>query len=487
MLAQIKFSGGIHGMKKSHIQGKKVMLLASVVMILMAAAIILMGAGDFEAGEINQYLILSGLLLLIVSSLVVYAVTNGLDIFEPLYIISLTYLQVFVIAPWIWLMQGRTLWMSFPVMNYLPQASLYFALGYAAFLLGYCIITGHADDKAAEAFGIDEYSRRIVVKLSAVLLVLALTGAFLSMYNAGKNPLFVLTLGRVKTETGDGLFSAASGKLLFLTMFINVLVPVFMMLFVFQRKHRWLLVPVFLIIFLINLSDGFRYRILMLVFAPLVYLCIRKHRKLKLTRLAILVFAAFILVTVVGAWRNNIRSGTQLISLNWDVLLSAYMPNIEVFFPFYRILGVVPEYYGYLNGRGYLYTFTVMVPRIIWPDKPEPLERDILTIAFGEVGMKSGPAYPNIGEFYIEFGVIGILAGMFLFGLFSKWTASLYKSSRRSSLSLIGYAMLLPYYLQIVCRGHFASIFMEMVFTFGPVLAAAFLVNRWKPGRKVHK
>jgi oligosaccharide repeat unit polymerase len=470
-------------MNRLYGKNRKVLLIASAAVILLAAAVIAMGTGNFDAAEINHYLILSGLLVLTVLSLVIHAVINGLDIFEPLYLISLTYLQIFVIAPWIWLIQGRTSWMSFPVMNNLPLASFYFALGYAAFLLGYCIAAKRGLEKPSGVYEPDEHCRHLIVRFSAFLLMLALVGGFLSMYNAGKSPLFVLTLGRVRTDTGGGLFSAASGKLLFLTMFINMLIPAFLLLFAFQKKHRWLLVPVFVVIFLINVSDGFRYRILILVFAPLVYLSLAGKRKLNLTRLAILVLAAFMLVTVIGAWRNNIRSGTQLVSLNKDVLLSAYMPNIEVFFPFYRILSVVPEQYGYLNGRGYLYTFTVMVPRILWPDKPEPLERDILTLAFGETGMKSGPAYPNIGEFYIEFGVAGIMAGMFLFGLFSRWTASLYKSSRRNSFSLIGYAMLLPYYLQIVCRGHFASIFMEIVFTFGPLLAAVFLVNHRKPGR----
>ena len=98
-----------------------------------------------------------------------------------------------------------------------------------------------------------------------------------------------------------------------------------MLLFVYQKKYRWLLVPVFLVIFLINASDGFRYRILILVFAPLVYLNLKRKRRPKLIKLVILVFAAFILVTVVGAWRNNIRSGTAFISLNWDIILNAYM------------------------------------------------------------------------------------------------------------------------------------------------------------------
>jgi oligosaccharide repeat unit polymerase len=282
----------------------------------------------------------------------------------------------------------------------------------------------------------------------------------------GESLLFTLTLGRVKDAAYSKLFDFGSTQLLFLTMFINMLIPAFMLLYVFQKKHRWLLVPVFTIILLFCLSSAFRYRILILVFAPILFNYLKKGKRPRLSSCIVLILVMFFIVSIVGAWRNNIRSGTELIPLNWGILLDSYIPNIDIFYPYYRILDIVPEIYPYSFGKGYLYTLTIMIPRALWPLKPYPLAREIMTLAFGENGMLAGPAYPNVGEFYIEFGVAGILTGMYIFGRFARWSRSLYKGRHENLFPLINYALLFPFYLQIVCRGYFPQIFLEALFTF---------------------
>lgn len=460
------------------------LLITAVGFFILALTTIYL-VGQFTRGSnINSYIILLGLLFLIILPVILYAAVKGLDVFEPIYIIALTYLQIFVIAPWVWLVQGRTTWMGFPIMDGLPYGSMYFALGYFTFLLGYCFKHKSSVNELENVPDINEHLRRLVVKISVVLLTIAFIGSILSKYLAGRSLLFTLTLGRVKDETAVNLVNTDSPQLLFLTMFINVLIPAFMLLYVFQRKYRWLLVPVFTIILIFSLSSAFRYRILVLLFAPILFNYLIKGKRPRLSSCLMLVVAVFFIVTVVGAWRNNIRSGTELISLNWDILIKSYMPNVEIFYSYYRILDIIPEFYPHTLGKGYLYTFTILIPRALWPGKPYSPIRDILILAFGEQGMMSGPAYPNVGEFYIEFGVAGILIGMYLFGCFARWTHSLYKSKQKGMFSIITYSMLFPFFLQIVCRGYFPQIFLEALFTFGPVFGVAFIVNRVAAGQK---
>jgi oligosaccharide repeat unit polymerase len=465
-------------------QSKKNSISVAVSLVLLSLLVLVMFSQIPKVTDISDYLILLSLMVIVLTSLIVNSALNGFDVFEPINIIALTYIQIFVVAPWVWLVQGRTSWFGYPAIHNLQKASLLFLVGYLAFFWGYCIHSKYKLNKTVNVHFLDETCRRLVVKMAIFVMTVALAGSVFNSYISGKNLLFTLTLGRVTGEGSIDFQADISAKLLFVTMFINLLIPAFMLLYAFQKKNRWLLGPVFVLILLFNLASGFRYRVLLLVFAPLLYNFLKNNKRPKLLSIAVFIVIAFAIVTVIGAWRTGIRTGSEFTTLNSSVLLDAYMPNVEIFFPFYRILDVIPQSYPYTLGRGYLYVFTITVPRTLWPEKPYPPMQDILTLAFGRQGMLSGPAYPNIGEFYIEFGLIGILVGMLIFGYFARWTASLYKNTDRSVFSKIGYSILFPYFLQIVCRGYFPQIFLESLFTFGPIIAVEYIIRRSSNAKK---
>jgi hypothetical protein len=81
--------------------------------------------------------------------------------------------------------------------------------------------------------------------------------------------------------------------------------------------------------------------------------------------------------------------------------------------------------------------------------------------------------------------IFGVIAGMLVFGYLARWTASLYRKQDSSIFSKINYAILFPYFLQIVCRGYFSQIFLESLFTFVPIIAAAYFSNRVMKTRKI--
>jgi hypothetical protein len=84
--------------------------------------------------------------------------------------------------------------------------------------------------------------------------------------------------------------------------------------------------------------------------------------------------------------------------------------------------------------------------------------------------VQQGLAYPNLGEFYVNFGLVGEIGGMFLFGYLLRRAWMFLQRNPHDPWALIIYSMTLPFLVQVVSRGYFVQIAQEFVFIFGPVL-----------------
>ena len=91
--------------------------------------------------------------------------------------------------------------------------------------------------------------------------------------------------------------------------------------------------------------------------------------------------------------------------------------------------------------------------------------------------MINGVAYPNLGEYYVEFGVVGIIVCMFILGLFCRYARNLYVKRQGLSLSLVLYSLVYGALFQIIIRGYMPQNFTMMLFLLAPVILIA-IVNK---------
>ena len=117
-------------------------------------------------------------------------------------------------------------------------------------------------------------------------------------------------------------------------------------------------------------------------------------------------------------------------------------------------------------GLGVLNIPLQFIPHIIWRSKPANLGLSGFEAMYGD--SMGGAAYPNIGEFYYEFGIIGAMVGMALFAVISQEMFSFAKKTR-NKISMIEYSLFFGYLMQFICRGHFASWAIDIVLLFGPL------------------
>ncbi len=93
---------------------------------------------------------------------------------------------------------------------------------------------------------------------------------------------------------------------------------------------------------------------------------------------------------------------------------------------FGHVVRVTPKYIPFLNGSSYMAVPATFIPRLLWPGKPGNMKiTNELAIRYGwqserligRVSLSPG----LLDEAYINFGVVGVVAVMLLFGAFIRW------------------------------------------------------------------
>jgi len=217
-------------------------------------------------------------------------------------------------------------------------------------------------------------------------------------------------------------------------------------------------------------THGARYRILLLLGGSYILRNLQRKTQPNLLTLVVLVVSGVVLFTWIGDYRWLVRMYSET---GQSGMMESLMRHFRLIEPFIAVTQYVPENSGYELGGSFLYALTLAIPRSIWPAKPTPAFRQVIEQAMGtRFAYDSGLFYPNFGEYYQNFGLIGIVLGMLLFGVTCRW---LYFRLRASSsqAAICAYSLFLPYLVQFISRGYFAQQVQTVTFIFFPLLLSA--------------
>jgi len=109
-----------------------------------------------------------------------------------------------------------------------------------------------------------------------------------------------------------------------------------------------------------------------------------------------------------------------------------------------RMEQVYPDQQDYLYGKTYLPGVTSLIPRYFWPDKPS-------FDYYNEFGRATGflPSwdtttvifYSSVGELYLNFGILGLVIGMLVYGVLFKALYATVGESGRSPSAVLLYSL----------------------------------------------
>ncbi len=320
----------------------------------------------------------------------------------------------------------------------LPQVLLLLCAGYSCLLFGYCSGLGNKLGTVVRArIGIPAYdisSRRLVLVLFALYaigwaarLVLIATGSYFH------------------TVATDFRFSDI-GNLVGQVEWLCKLVFIFVLVRYFKSPHSWGSRTILVIVSLLEIgyalpSGGRQALVELIIFGVVVYGFTRRLISFRL----VVIMAVFALVvfpmlanyrSIVQADYNagrtldidylvqNLSDTTQhFFSGGVESILSGFSQTTQRNADIISVALIVrdtPSVFDYEYGSTYLGLPFFFIPRVIWPGKPSSLTNFLVTERYfpGSDPYQAGVAAVSLfGEFYLNFGTVGVLIGMFLWGI----------------------------------------------------------------------
>lgn len=369
--------------------------------------------------------------LIICMGVFFYGYRQGrIDLFEIVYPLSALYMLHYPIRALFMLgFPNLTRYLyRFPVNSeiYLSHALLLFDIGFLAFVCGYFWSGGR--DLAATIPKIPWIGNISGLFWKGVLVYGAGFAAFLILLASGSALRFQWVEGSRNTSFYNSLVFLSELRVvgLYLTWVAYL-----------NQKKPNLFIPylIVLIELLVGVAAGSKQALFQMMIALLFAYHYTNHR---ITAKAVLLLGTFLLVLfpLVQTYRDIYRHVlgfrpdphlTEIYELRDDVSLSF---SSELSF-----IGTVQQIMNRANQLDYLTTIVYRVPdyidhqntlwptiisgfipRMLWPDKPTlALGRYMVSVVLGSASRTNAPV-TNIGEFYLNFGVMGVPIGMFILG-----------------------------------------------------------------------
>lgn len=453
-------------------------MLFSIVYVLIGIVIINAYPNSLLPRDSWNYIMLTSAYFVVAGTLLVTYMQKGLDIFEPIVLITFLYLMIFCITPILNIVINETLVLGVDVMDGCIKATLIFLVSYFAFYIGYYFLQKRSTYHKNKIIDkpLDDKQKQFICRVSLIMWVVCYTCLLLYIMSSGKNLMYILSIGM--TGNGD-LNELTETPIGFLAIFGYSLIPTLLYICVYSN-NKFLKILLGILTLSSYLISGFRFIIIILLFSPVFYFYLKNNKRPKIITLMILLSITVLMIGVVGFMRDDVRTGAAVdwSELDANLIIDAVKGNFDIYMPFYGLVNAVPSLHDYTFGQQSLYTVIMFIPRAIWPDKPTPIMKELIEVSVSDYAVTAGVAWPNLGEFYSEFGIVGSIIGMFIFGKICGWCKTLYQNPNRSDHTLIAYSIVLPACMQLVIRGYSPSNFYLMLFLLLPIIVIKGLVEK---------
>lgn len=399
------------------------------------------------------------------------------DLFSSSTFLTALYVTMYFVTPIYDLIRGEILWFGKDLFGYGVKGSLYALAGYFVFYFftryDFRFRTKKRSLFREEGVRTEETqpTEFAVFYILAGYCLCLVAYVYYLIASGGNGLLYILSLGLMGSSgfqtTGDiGAVSMLAFSLISFTL-----------LYFEYGKNRFLKVLTFLIMFELQTVRGFRYLIFQIIITFGAYYYIKRDKRPKLSSVILVCGVTLVPILIMTIFRDTIRAGAgmNILSVNKKVITealdAAFWNNLRIYKNFYALLSVIPEKTPFLFGAQTVkYTLIMLIPRAVWGAKPGNPGTLAQEISLGTVAVKSGSAYPALGEFFYDFGLAGIIFWMGVYAVFLKRIENKYRFCRRTAPDLMIHCTVLGSVLQFSIRGYMPSNVWMLVFCLLPFL-----------------
>lgn len=395
------------------------------------------------------------------------------DLFSPITIFSVLYIIMFFFMPMYDICINEVLWFGQDLFGYGIKASTIAFVGYVSFFCFY--ITKFSYRRFPKNQYIDSHQIQIKGKMLVPVIVIGymvclIANIYYMVFSNGNSVLYILTLGMLGSAGQHSV-----GENIGAISMLSYSLPSFTLLYVEYGNKKILKIVFFALMFVLQVARGFRFFIIQIVVMFGAYYFLRANKKPRLKDILILGICLMIPIVLMTLFRNGIRSGQgmDLSIVNGesivDALDAAIFDNFRIYKTYYGLIKAVPQMTNYLyGGQMIVYTAIMFIPRAIWHSKPGNPGTAAQLLALGNAAVVGGSAYPGLGEYYYDSGIIGVIVWSAIFGLWLAKIQRRYRYSAKSHIDLMVYSTVLGLILQFVIRGYTPSNFWMFIFCMIP-------------------
>lgn len=426
----------------------------------------------------SNYILLLICYFFVASLLIWKIIRSDIYLFEPIVLVTALYMGIFILRPMLDISNFDTVKYGIDISDGSKKATLIFMISFLSFFISYFYNFSRRKVQILSPLyyrNVPQNKEQFVVLISLTIWLFSFICSLIFLLANGYGFLYILTIG----ASGSAIVDENSASLAFLSKFSICLVTSWLYIFVYS-KSKLLKIILFILTVIIFLVYGGRAMLLICLLAPVTYYYVSKKKSPSLPTVFTMLIGLLSISTIMQFARWGIRSGDEIVipKLSFETLFLPFDSEFTTYKVFYGMVKNIPTEMGYLFGEQMIYyTLVMFIPRAIWPGKPDAPVREILEVSLNQLAVISGAAYPNIGEFYVEFGILGCIIFMFLFGLYAKRLKKLYLIGESKSHALILYSVLFPLLFQFTIRGYMPSNFYTLLLAILPCIIIKKLIQ----------
>lgn len=414
-------------------------------------------------------------------TVVVLAITRG-DLLDPMILFSLIYLAIFGLQPAVDIQNEDSLFFGVDLTFYAPEALGIATIGYVFAWLGWAAGFYWRRTNRVVRTSLSTRSALMEERIAGTRVralrvwAIAFSASILTTMLGGKGLLYILTLG----ASGSADTARLDTPLGFLGFLGLAMIPSATLYAHARPSLAANLVLQFCTFSALSIS-GFRYHIFIFAIAHVTVYYLTRRRTPRVFEVVggcvlLALFNGFM-----GFYRSAMRKGAdaEWSTFEADAIAEALWGNFQIYKTFFAGVASVPEVVPFGLGRQMIWrTVTLVIPRAVWPDKPLPVVNEPFSPVSSYAAI-AGAAYPNVGEFYFEFGIIGVCGLMMAFGYLMARSRVAWRHSE-NLFDMVLYGCFLGAILQLTIRGYTPTNFYMMLMLLGPTVVMRGLA---RPGR----
>lgn len=400
---------------------------------------------------------------------IILLIKGKIDIFDPIVFISLIYITMFSIIPIIDIKIGEIMWFGQNLFEYGVKGTIIAIIGYSAFFIGYTIQINKNNKKKIENISENIYNENKITLIALRLwIVCFILSVIYIMFAGGKDIMYILSLGILGDVNSNMQTSTPLGVV---SMFSYSLIPT-CLIYINYSKSKLISIIIFTLTVIIQLARGFRFIMIILILSY-IFLYYLKNGKRPSGKVIIGILITMVMVvSIMGYSRNSIRSGADInwAGFNLEEIYENIFGNFRIYHTYYGVVKAVPKMTPHMYGsQMIIYTIVMFIPRALWRNKPYPNGGEAIRLGVSEYAAAAGQAYPGLGEYYYEFGILGVIFFMWLLGYWMRKIKNKYILNKTDDFGLIKYSIIVPTTLQLLIRGYTPSNFYLIIFLIMPI------------------